>query len=393
MTRHDDGQDHAPVIVSSDPAGFPWSVFHQRHPLLFRQLREASPYGPRELSRLDAFEREAVGGVIGPVGDGAPDRALWDEWCRPYLGLPWTEAPFLWAEVYFHRRLLSATGWFGPGPMTGVDPFAPFKDPELHGAAADAELAALDRLVGLDQEELGSALLLSSLWGNRADLCFEISADRVDGAVRADGLLVDDGAAVLAHLRERPPGRVCLIADNAGRELLPDLVLLDHLLTSGLADTATLYVKPRPYYVSDATASDAHAALRRLRDAPGAAGKTGARLWRAVGSGRLAVDSHDFFCAPFPFSAMPDDLRAALAPATLTIAKGDLNYRRLVDDRHWPATTPFAEVTGYFPGPVAALRTVKSDVVVGLDPATARALEPERGWRGSGTRAVIQFRP
>ncbi len=211
--------------------------------------------------------------------------------------------------------------------------------------------------------------------------------------MRADGLLVDDGAAVLAHLRERPPGRVCLIADNAGRELLPDLVLLDHLLTSGPADTATLCVKPRPYYVSDATAADAYAALRRLRDATGAAGKAGARLWQAVGSGRLAVDTHDFFCAPFPFSAMPDDLRAALATATLTITKGDLNYRRLVDDRHWPATTPFAEVTGYFPGPVAALRTVKSDAVVGLDPATAQALEPEPGWRSSGTRAVIQFRP
>jgi uncharacterized protein with ATP-grasp and redox domains len=385
--------DDAPVIVGSDPAGFPWSVFQERHPLLFRQIREALPYGPRELRRLDAFEREAVGGVIGPIEAGAHDRTVWDEWCRPYLGMPWTEAPFLWAEVYFYRRLLSATGWFGPGPMQGVDPFAPFKDAELHGEAADAELAALNRLEGLDEAELGGALLLSSLWGNRADLCFEISAARVDGAVRADGLLVDDGGAVLAHLREQPPGRVCLIADNAGRELLPDLVLLDHLLTSGLADTATLYVKPQPYYVSDATAADTYAALRRLRDAPGTAGKVGARLWQAIGSGRLAVDTHDVFCAPFPFRDMPEDLRAALASATLTITKGDLNYRRLVEDRNWPATTPFADVTAYFPGPVAALRTVKSDVVVGLDAATATALEPERGWRSSGTRAVVQFRP
>ena len=382
----------APVIVSSDPAGFPWSVFHRRHPLLFDRLRDALPYGPEELRRLAAFEAESVGGVIRPLDAGEPDQELWDAWSLPYRGLPWTEPPFLWAEVYFYRKLLSATGWFGPGPMRGVDPFAPFKDAELSGPAVDAELAALDRLAGQDPAGAGAALLLSSLWGNRADLLFEVSAGRVDGSPATDGLLVDDGAAVLAHLREQPPGRVGLIADNAGRELLPDLVLLHHLLDAGLATTAVLYVKPQPYYVSDATAADVHAALRRLRDAPGAAGKVGAELWQAVGEGTLTIGTHPFFCAPFPFLEMPDDLREQLSRATLTIVKGDLNYRRLVEDRHWPATTPFAAPTGYFPGPVAALRTVKSDVVVGLDPATAAALESEPGWRTSGTRAVLQFR-
>ncbi|MFC1411284.1 damage-control phosphatase ARMT1 family protein [Streptacidiphilus sp. N1-12] len=392
-----EGPARAPEIVGSDPAGFPWSVFHDRHPLLFQQLRDALPYPPDALRRLAEFEAEAVHGVIGPLEPSAHDRADWDLWSRPYLGLPWTEPPFLWAEVYFYRRLLSATGYFGPGPMRGVDPFAPLKEAELLGPAVDQELAALDRLAGLDQAELSCALLLSSLWGNRADLSFEISADRADGPPAQESapgaLLVDDRAAVLSHLRDRPPGRVCLIADNAARELLPDLVLLDHLLGSGLAASATLYVKPQPCYVSDATVADTLAALRRLRDAPGAAGRTGARLWRAVGSGRLAVSTHAFFCAPFPFRDMPDDLRAELASATLTLTKGDLNYRRLVEDRHWPATTPFAAVTAAFPGPVAALRTVKSDVVVGLDPATAAALESHPGWRTSGTRAVLQFRP
>jgi hypothetical protein len=74
--------------------------------------------------------------------------------------------------------------------------------------------------------------------------------------------------------------------------------------------------------------------------------------------------------------------------------KGDLNYRRLIGDRLHPATTPFAEATAYFPGAVAALRTLKSDVVVGLAPATEAALDAAEGgrWRTGGTHALIQAR-
>ncbi|MDQ0772488.1 hypothetical protein QF026_000954 [Streptomyces aurantiacus] len=90
---------------------------------------------------------------------------------------------------------------------------------------------------------------------------------------------------------------------------------------------------------------------------------------------------------------MPADLREDFASATLTVMKGDLNYRRLVGDRHWPATTPFSEATAYFPGPVAALRTLKSDVVTGLAPSTLEALDAgAAAWRTSGTHALVQVR-
>lgn len=88
---------------------------------------------------------------------------------------------------------------------------------------------------------------------------------------------------------------------------------------------------------------------------------------------------------------MPEDLREEFAGATLTILKGDLNYRRLVGDRLWGATVSFAARTAYFPGAVAALRTLKSDVIVGLDQATLDALECSgAAWRTSGTHALIQ---
>jgi hypothetical protein len=72
--------------------------------------------------------------------------------------------------------------------------------------------------------------------------------------------------------------------------------------------------------------------------------------------------------------------------------KGDLNYRRLVGDRAWPPTTPFATVVSYFPGPVAALRTLKSDVLTGIDATKLAELDGSGPrWRTDGSHGLIQF--
>ncbi|MFC8719499.1 damage-control phosphatase ARMT1 family protein [Kitasatospora sp. NPDC057198] len=377
----------APEIRIDVPGSFPRAVFRERHPVLIGQLLDALPYGPRQRAALaELLDRSTGGGVLEPPDADTPDGARWRAWGEGHWGRRWDEAPFLWAESWFYRQLLEATGWFRPDDAWhGVDPFAPFKTAELAGEAVDGELAALDAESGRD------ALLAAALWGNRADLSFRLTA-RDDSA--ASGLVADDSARLWAALERGRGGRVGLIADNAGRELLPDLVLLDHLLTTGLAGRAVLYVKPHPYFVSDATTADALACVERLRTAPGAAAAAvGGRLWRAMADGTLAVRTHPFFCAPLPYRAMPADLRAELAGATLTVLKGDLNYRRLVDDRHWPPTTPFDALTGHFPTPVAALRTLKSDVAAGLAPDTVARLDATgTPWRTSGQHALIQVR-
>jgi len=83
---------------------------------------------------------------------------------------------------------------------------------------------------------------------------------------------------------------------------------------------------------------------------------------------------------------------ADLARSGLVIAKGDANYRRLVDDAHWPFTIPFGKVVAYFPAPLLALRTLKAEVVVGLSAARIQAVQaqdPE--WMINGHWGVIQF--
>ncbi|MFJ8863522.1 damage-control phosphatase ARMT1 family protein [Streptomyces sp. NPDC102451] len=383
-----------PVITCREPGSFAHGVMAERHPALIEQVREAFPYGPAQHRALDALLHEILHGVVEPLGPGSPDRELWLGRGPEHFGRPWFDAPFLWAESYFYRRLLEAVGYFGAGPWQGIDPFATFKRAELSGSTVEEELRALDDLAGAPAAERATALLQASLWGNRADLGFRGPAGESTPGEADPGLVADDSAALWSLLPAGSPATVAVIADNTGRELIPDLVLIDHLLRHGHAERVALHVKPSPYYVSDAMTADVVDCLRRMSRAPGEAGAIGGRIREAMGTGRIDVRTHAFFCAPYPYERMPADLREELGAATLTILKGDLNYRRLVGDRRWPATTPFAGLTAYFPGAVAALRTLKSDVVVGLDQETLDRLEGSgRAWRTSGTHALIQVRP
>ncbi|MFK0017381.1 damage-control phosphatase ARMT1 family protein [Streptomyces sp. NPDC091027] len=384
----------APVIFSNEPGSFPWGVLAKRHPALIQQVRDAFPYGLRQHEALDALLDEITNGVMEPLAPAEHDGERWAGWGQEYFGRSWYDAPFLWAESYFYRRLLGAVGYFGSGPWQGVDPFAPFKQAELRGDAMEEELRALDALGSVPADERAAALLHASLWGNRADLGFRISAgEPAAGDAAVSTLVADDSAALWQLLPVGGSSAVAVVADNAGRELIPDLILIDHLLEQRHAEKVVLHLKPYPYYVSDAMTSDVVACLRRLTEAPGEAGAIGGRLWKAMAAGSLEVRTHPFFCAPLPYEEMPEDLRGEFESATLTILKGDLNYRRLVGDQLWDATASFAGLTAYFPGAVAALRTLKSDVIVGLEKDTLDALERSgAAWRTSGTHALIQVR-
>ncbi|MER6601353.1 damage-control phosphatase ARMT1 family protein [Streptomyces parvus] len=397
--HHSDGgprptpERDAQVILSNEPGSFARGVLANRHPALIEQVRDAFPYGPRQHEALDALLEANNNGVIEPLAPSESDHEQWSDWGRELFGRSWFDAPFLWSESYFYRRLLSAVGYFGTGPWQGVDPFAPFKRAELRGTAVDEELRALDGLADVPADERGTALLHASVRGNRADLGFRVTEGDAAPGAAADDLIADDSAQLRQLLPAGAGVTVAVVADNAGRELIPDLILIDHLLLHRHAERIVLHVKPYPYYVSDAMTADVVDCLRRLAEAPGEAGRIGSRLWEAMATGRLEVRAHPFFCAPLPYEEMPEDLRAEFAAATLTILKGDLNYRRLVGDRMWAETTPFVDRTAYFPGAVAALRTLKSDVIVGLEQKTLDALERSGApWRTSGTHALIQVR-
>ena len=361
------------------PGSFPWQVFHDRHPKVVAQLKAGRPYPAGHQRALDGLLAETLTGEVRALPATAHDHAAWQRWGDPFLGRPWTDLPFLWAESYFHRRLLEAVSYFEPGPWYRLDPFQPLKSAELTDPGVPGQ--------GL------RALLVAAVWGNRADLGFRLQLTAAHASAAEGGLVADGSADVVAALLAGDRRRVAVVTDNAGQELLADLFLIDHLLRTGLTGEVVVHVKPHPYFVSDATTADLLAGVERLETADGPAGDAGRRLRHAVADGRVRLFTHWFYTAPFDFHRLPPDLADELAAGSLTVLKGDLNYRRLVGDRHWPVSTPFADITRYFPSPVVALRTLKSDVVVGLDGTTVSTLNASTpSWRVDGRHGLVQAR-
>lgn len=380
----------ARAVVSTEPGSFAWGVLTQRHPAIIEQVGGAHPYPPEIRRRLDML-REHITGTVRPLPDGSAGKSRWDRWVHDMYGQRWLDIPFLWAESYFYHLLLDAVGYFGTGPWRGMDPFTR-KRAELEDPALDDELSAATETTFRSSREQLVALLHAALWGNRADLGFRLSNSAAADHAAPGSILDDQSTEVADHLAAHSTGTLCLIADNAGRELIPDLFLIDHLLRLHPHLTLDLHLKPRPYYVSDATTADLLATLDRLAGIPGEARATAGRLDSELRAGRLRVRTHDFYCAPLSFHHLPGDLHADLARADTVILKGDLNYRRLVGDRHWPATTSFTALTRYFPARVIALRTLKCEVAAGIDAALAADLdENEPDWRISGSHGVVQI--
>lgn len=387
-------------LHTSEPGSFAHNTFRHRIPPIIDDIIASNAFAPDILAALRALRDEITAGVIQPLGPAEPDAGFWNRLSAGHIGRAWLDAPWYWAEAYFYRRVLECTHYFDPGhPWRGIDPYANKKLAELRPDAAPAATEAL--LAGLpaeDQNKCFKLLCYGSLWGNRADLSYNVSLTVTPAASLDDErahLLVDDTDAVWEYLaRKRSPTlRVALITDNCGSELLMDLALAGFLLDNELAAGVTLHLKGQPFFVSDAMPRDVLDSLAALAQSGSQARRLAARLRDHIAAGRLRLRAHWFYTTCLMYAQLPDDLRAELAGFNLVILKGDANYRRLLGDARWDPTTPFAQAVSYFPAPALALRTLKAELIVGLAPGVSEhlfALEPD--WRTNGRRGVAQAR-
>jgi hypothetical protein len=187
--------------------------------------------------------------------------------------------------------------------------------------------------------------------------------------------------------------RLDFINDNVGSDLLFDLALAEFLLRLGWAGEIALHLKNQPFFVSDAMPEDVLQTMALLKAAPSAAmSALGRRLEADLSTGCLQLHTDPFWTSWQMFRQMPPHLVAQLARVDLVIIKGDVNYRRLLDDRHWPHTTRMEDAAAYFPAPFVSLRTLKGEIMVGLQPGQAESLQAEDAtWLINGKRGIIQL--
>jgi hypothetical protein len=388
---------------------FAHQTITNRLPRIARQTLQSRAWHAEAQRGLQALLAEMPHGKMTALDDPhAPDAAAWERDFAPYLGQTWLEAPWFAAETYFFRRILQATDYYQPGAGFMVDPYLMHKEQDLPGilpaiqqfyAAAGAGHPSETPPPQANAELLARRLRLA-IWGNQADRSMwpAGSSEQPDAPAvdRLDEMLLADQsreASQTVCTLENSRRRIDFILDNAGMELAYDLVLVDFLLRTGLAEQTRLHVKPHPTYVSDATAGDVLAMIEFLEgQAPGEFQALGQRLLLDMDAGRLQLRSDYFWTSPLPGWQMPGALLRQLSEAGLLINKGDANYRRWVGDRHWPPETPLEQVLQYAPSPWLALRVIKANTIAGLQPGVAQAAaQIDAHWQTSGRWGVIQF--
>jgi uncharacterized protein with ATP-grasp and redox domains len=386
-----------PPILTSEPDSFAQDTLRRRIPVILQETIDLNPDFDLSVRRgLDELGSELNSGRIRELREDAPDVALWNEVSAPHLGRSWLDVPWYWAEAYFYRRLLEATGYFREGRWRGFDPFGAKKRTEWAADGAPAALEALLASLPDDPAARFEQLFHASLWGNRTDLSYMVAAHlggTANSHAERENLLADDTAATWEWLRAMRPSRIAIMADNTGTELLMDLALIDYLLEVGLASAVHLYLKPQPFFVSDAMVWDAQKTLDFLTasDIPSVS-QLGQALSSARAHGRLELRDHPFFTGPGFYTRLPADLGERLGRASLVIAKGDVNYRRFLEDRHWPYETPLKTVIPHFPANALLLRTFKGELVAGLSRAAVGRLEASgTQWLIDGAHGVAQF--
>ncbi|MEM1094302.1 MAG: ARMT1-like domain-containing protein [Bacteroidota bacterium] len=323
-----------------------------------------------------------------PLPGPAPDA---DAWAAPFgwfAGETWLNTQWFFAEFFAYRWLNHAVDYW----RTARDPFAPFKAderqrPELWdvlGEALAMEANAEARL---------RHLMLYMLWGNRIDLSLKASADQ--GTTAHEDHLLDDALdTAVHHLSRHEPASLHLVMDNAGTEQAMDLAFVDYVLRADVATTVTLHVKLLPVLVSDVIPADMPLLLGTMRQRGGAFAALATRLQDFLDDGRLRVVPDGYWNEPLFLPHLPKRLADPMEGSRLVILKGDANYRRATHDALWPHGTTLGHVLRGFPAPLLALRTLKSDTLVGVAAATQAQLSAEHGgeaWRTNGTYGVAQF--
>ncbi|CAL1533213.1 unnamed protein product [Lymnaea stagnalis] len=357
-----------------------------------------------------------------PLQDSRADAKIWNAELNKEVAkhngnsLKWFDSAWLWMECYLYRRIYEAS--LLSNKLKGFDVFLEQKQAAFlnsYKAISSLTMYLLNALEDLDittlelnRTQYFTEFLQVSLWGNKCDLSISAGNDNHQEHCPLEqltklkpNLLIDNTDVVYQVLtkalekRNGQPGLVDIILDNAGFELVTDLCLAEFLIASGLVAKIHFHVKAIPWFVSDVTEQDFTWTLKQMSAMNHLAISKLSQKWKNyLQHGSWVISVSDFWTLPNDYSQMKElypDLYSDLSTADLIIFKGDLNYRKLVGDLQWSSTTDFSfSLRGFHPAPLCVLRTLKSDVVVGMQPGQAEEVETkDKNWMTTGAWAVI----
>ncbi|EPQ27316.1 uncharacterized protein PFL1_05238 [Pseudozyma flocculosa PF-1] len=211
--------------------------------------------------------------------DDGPPTDLFDKTIQTN-GWTWFAAPWLFAECYLYRLL--RTFFARSQHWQRYDPFSKSK---LHtfkssGTAISALANTIEGLVnkaasaekGPESTPEGREILFHemaqmSLWGNATDLSLLTSLSYADlqalqttgkeqQEARAKFILANDLDQAWRRISSLNGGRVDIVLDNSGFELVSDMIFADWLLSTPHVDEVVFHPKNMPWFVSDVTPPD-----------------------------------------------------------------------------------------------------------------------------------------
>ncbi|CAL1694509.1 unnamed protein product [Somion occarium] len=391
------------------------------------------------IQRMDTLKNELhQHAKLRPIiDDGEADVALWNKEITKYFAdKDFMNAPWLFAEAYKYRRLrecFTVSKFWGDYDVffrQKCDTFSRSSDAVFELSTRFAEPFQHKKHLS-DNEKLDAERLMFMeltqvcLWGNSTDLSLLINmTEEQIKALQSTGgeALAETEKNILANhipklwevvrdLKGKPSARIDFILDNAGFELYCDCVYADFLMQNGYAEQVRFHGKRYPWFVSDVTKKDwswllnsmvyGHLFPMATDQEKETLKRLGLRWKQYENEGKWVYEQHPFWCTGYTFWDLhkeAPDLFLHLSKSDLVVFKGDLNHRKLTYDCAAPYATPFDVAIGPMASAsgapkVCSLRTIKSDVVIGLgkdgDTLGEKLDKEEDGWKISGKYAIV----
>ncbi|KAJ1944802.1 Hairy/enhancer-of-split with YRPW motif protein 2, partial [Linderina macrospora] len=283
------------LIASRDGQNFTYESLHDRVPHILTDIinayftaiqdydgpnkDQAVAEGKQITSELSKLKHEMVTDKpLTPLeDDGLGDTHVWNDWLQKFFpGGTWYTTPFLTWETYMYRRI--AMIFKRSEHWNSFDFF--FAKKEATFKASKVAVAKLCKRVDeLTNECLGDIenttklhvafieLLQASLWGNQTDLSMFPDLDsakieemqaRISSGENNAKIVSNDSEKIWEIVSTLSGGRVDIVLDNSGFELLQDVLLAHWLVKVGYAKHVVFHPKRVPWYVSDVTNEDFH---------------------------------------------------------------------------------------------------------------------------------------